>query len=856
MKWAITMRQYIVFTTIMILCSILASGSLLDENIVYYSFDSTNVSGTTVYDLSVHSHDGTSVGADLNVPGVLGQSVYCGGGTDHIEVGYGNGAEISYGNITINMWTKASAIDNLFGSGTGVGNSLIINNDANNISFLTTDGTNNNIRYGNINIANNLTDSQWHMSTFIIVLNETGRWQYYYDGVNHTGLLVDDSFKSLASLAQNFWICGRNPSGGYSTTYIDEFSMWNRTLTQDEITILYNNGNATNFYLPKVVIIDPVNNTLTNKSLNISVVLTDTTILANLSLYRNGTFIEEIIDVYNTTVKFSFNSSYWLNGDNFINISFKDSDGESSVSINLFLDNESPTVNEWGFPADNNASLFYGNGTINFDIKVLDDNLDSFRIDIYNLTGHNVFNETVDISGNSYNYTGTTDFSWYYNYHLNTVITVNDTHGNIITDSRKFTFLNFNMYQCDSVNGTKGLNFTLVDEDTLSNLYGNVTGTINYSNSGYSKILSISKINVSNLVYCILPNGISFDGKIDLAYDSSGNNYPQRRYYDDSALITNVSQNIRLFLLLQTLGGYSYFKTIDNQDNAIPGVSILMSRIIGGVTYDIESTITDGSGVGSLFIDPDVTYQFTFTKSGYQNLIEDIKPVPGEIYSVIMVATGTNVSLSYGQGISFTFSPKNTPLKNLTQYNLSFDLISEYWGITNCSFSLYNGSTLLVNNDTLTNFNSSSCFVNIEFNTSNYTKITGYGVYELNSSVVITHTYTWSVHDFSTGEYSIKVFIDDVKNFTGAGFNKFTLMVIALAACIGITAYASTLGKKFKSPNILITIFLLGVYISSSFDMFNVDAGLITLGTIDMNQWIIFIILAIAGIGFMLGDYR
>src|SRR3990167_303711 len=188
----------------------------------------------------------------------------------------------------------------------------------------------------------------------------------------------------------------------------------------------------------------------------------------------------------------------------------------------------------------------------------------------------------------------------------------------------------------------KALNFTLKDEISTSYVSGDTTGVFNYSKSGIYKQYSLTATAKQSFGICLSTN-TPLATAYSLAY--SATSYPQRTYSEDSQTLSATQQNTTLWMLNTSYGIYTTFKVVDQFNNALKDVTAEMADTIGGVSQLIEGKMTDSAGVATFWADPDESYEFTFTKTGYTTQILSITPTDKDIYTVIMASeTSSNLT--------------------------------------------------------------------------------------------------------------------------------------------------------------------------------------------------------------------
>ncbi|MBN1256756.1 MAG: hypothetical protein JXA52_03520 [Planctomycetes bacterium] len=208
-----------------------AVGSAADDSVLYLKFNET--SGSTAYDESDNNNDGTLNGdADWSTSGYLDGCITLDGSGDYVNCD--NDSSLRFGSaITVTAWIKTSGTATYQGiagkaasrspaSGfafflsSGQCRSYIFNSGTNSWSFGPTD----------------LDDGAWHFVCFYSSASERGGW---VDGTEYTT-------SALAYLAEtaNALIIG--DAVGSFDGEIDELHVYDRVLSDSEVTALYNIG--------------------------------------------------------------------------------------------------------------------------------------------------------------------------------------------------------------------------------------------------------------------------------------------------------------------------------------------------------------------------------------------------------------------------------------------------------------------------------------------------------------------------------------------------------------------------------------------------------------------------------------
>ncbi|MCX6355644.1 MAG: LamG domain-containing protein [Candidatus Aureabacteria bacterium] len=198
-------------------------------------------SGTTVHD-SHGSHNGTNHGATVYVAGKIGNAYSFDGSNDYVKSDAVIDLTGNSGKFTFNFWLKVPAFS---GSGTflelgngqtvGGGNGVMINrNEAGKLRIYHQDPS----AYW-YDITTTLPTSTWVMLT---IKGDGTNFTFYQDGAQIDQRAIDDYYFEAEDLYLMTHYYGSESLEWYSPGIMDEVGIWNRDLTNDEVTRLYNSG--------------------------------------------------------------------------------------------------------------------------------------------------------------------------------------------------------------------------------------------------------------------------------------------------------------------------------------------------------------------------------------------------------------------------------------------------------------------------------------------------------------------------------------------------------------------------------------------------------------------------------------
>jgi len=236
-------KNLIIIMIMIILLSSLASAVLNDAEL-YVSFDDDDLSGSNPTDFSGNDYSITNNGATTGATGKINEAFSFDGSNDYLEVdttGMPTTSEIS-----VSVWQNLD-------SSAGTNN------------LIETAGSPSTARF-NIHLPNSNGNVYWDFGD----IGSGGRISKAYDGgtgsYNHWVFTSDGTnmkiykngslWQSGGSGSQSIDLSAYNINiAKYTTNYMqgdyDEFGIWTRELTSDEVTTLYNNGSGYNPYAPE-----------------------------------------------------------------------------------------------------------------------------------------------------------------------------------------------------------------------------------------------------------------------------------------------------------------------------------------------------------------------------------------------------------------------------------------------------------------------------------------------------------------------------------------------------------------------------------------------------------------------------
>lgn len=205
--------------------------------LAYWSFDNDQVTGDNVWDLTQQDRNGTNYSAIGNVPGILEEAFDFSPGTAIVNTS--SDAELNLLNGgTVNLWANLSLLQNggrFVNLGESADNGYTIYFDiTGNIFVILINGGEAVKTTGDLNGT-----SGWQMVTFLIE-DSPSVGSIYLNGTNVTSVGTAQDIQDAA--VDSFDIGNRHERDKNFNGSIDEVGIWNRTLTESEISGLWNNG--------------------------------------------------------------------------------------------------------------------------------------------------------------------------------------------------------------------------------------------------------------------------------------------------------------------------------------------------------------------------------------------------------------------------------------------------------------------------------------------------------------------------------------------------------------------------------------------------------------------------------------
>lgn len=624
-----------------------------------------------------------------------------------------------------------------------------------------------------------LSDGNWHH--VVITKNASNVWKIYEDGVAcsspQTGQIGATSTDSIVIHNRPARTSGFNGA-------LDQIIWWNHTLDINQIIAGNNSdsdgdssaGLTVTLSSPtqgEIITTSPLNFTSSANS-NVTIVNATTYIW-----YSNGTLFttntSTLTGLSNATThsigglvnnrNYMWNA-YYCDIENCVyrssNVTFSTGarlDTSSYNSTSYYSASENYLTNIATLPGDTIQNAIFQYNNINYTGTIIQNNATSVSLI-----------KSWDVPS-----VGSVSWRWILNY--------SDGNQQALSSNTQ-TIADISLNFCNTTNTFTYVNFSFKNETTsLQTIKASITSTWTYwlGSGTVNRTLSFTNSSESfNYQFCFIPQNRSVN--YDLTFNYYNGESPQRTYTITRGTLANTTAQQTLYLLPASVGLYTRYRVVTSGGTSISGAYATVSTTLGGTSVQIASGYTDSSGQVVFWLNPDSTYDYTFSYGGVSTSFS-LQPNSLETYTVTLgqgVSTIPSGSL-LARNLSYTFGPSNSTLQNNTLYTFSFNVTGTSV-INFISMNITNGSTQLAYTSGV-----SAGTISVNLNTANNTRLFAY--YTISSAnETITLTNSWTVGSFYEGDYSI---YRQFTLFANYGFSDFIRILLALFAILGIMAFLS-----------------------------------------------------------------
>lgn len=388
-----------------------------------------------------------------------------------------------------------------------------------------------------------------------------------------------------------------------------------------------------------------------------------------------------------------------------------------------------------------------------------------------------------------------------------------DELGDINSTAYNQTIFHWEMYNCSSGNSSSFIHFTFKDELTSTNINASISeAIISYKvtdGSTWQTFYFSQTAEVPSYDFCIIPSTQNYTLNITLPHYASG--YPLRTYSINNLELTNTTTNQTLYLASSSDGVYENIQVVNPAGQPISGATIIISRYIGGVLTIISTQVTASNGVASFWLNPNYLHYISVTASGYEDYSASFYPT-GEGQTISMgISTQTEIN-DYNKGIKINILPSiDTILYNGTTYNFNLTMSSTYWNLEEFGFYLIYQNGTIIGQKSSTS--PSGGFINLNFNTANYSYVRMKYYWVINGSTQTRNT-EWGIINSAYTGWSIKTFFTDLNSYISTDmfglddFGRNLIIYLLLFISIGVMSYKYGL----TNPMLVLTIVFGVVY--------------------------------------------
>ena len=355
-----------------------------------------------------------------------------------------------------------------------------------------------------------------------------------------------------------------------------------------------------------------------------------------------------------------------------------------------------------------------------------------------------------------------------------------------------------------STSETPYINFTFKDESDSSVINATIpTSTLTYWLGNGDVTKTLTYINTTaNYYYAFNFTPVARPLNLDyrMQYESVG--YPQRTSEPDTFVINSTTTDKTLYLLGTVDGIYVTFQIINQADQLLSGVDVTATRTIESTDVIVASGTTGSSGSVTFWLNPDFSHDFSFSKTGYTTVAYSETPTQTS-YTVTLSGDTSSTNSSF-RGIQRSVRPIADYLINDTVYTFAFNLTSTYWDTSSYGFNLrlangttFSGGSTGVEGTELT----------LDYNSTNQSVIYMDYWWVINGEYT-NATVRWLVFNEDNADWSLSVFVDDLKAYLDSGifgldsFGRILITFLVLFISVGIMSYK----YGFTSPMSITTL--------------------------------------------------
>jgi len=592
------------------------------DNTGYWKFDETT--GVVVDELG--DNNGINNGADRGETGLIGNSFYY-DGTDDVtfdDAGLPTGANA---NFSVCMWfndTNADEDDNIFYQRNLTG--------GNNRFYIKVHGDRDtsSVYFGGISSSEvSYTSNEWN---FICVMRNSGNVSLWMNGVYQT------SYATTVSVDDTPFTIGEPQYDGF----IDELSIWDRSLTPTEISDLYNSGDGTTLPITSTIITleSPQNESIISGS-EINFTISGSNISALSANWTNVTY-----NIWNSTSLFdstivdftdneTFNQTSLISGFTFGNYEWNANACYENVTGTYCIESENNNSFDWRpfeiVSQDYNAFVYETDRQrFNLSITTIESVLSVSSKLNYNGTQYSAETSCTAETCNIYSIidiplvsTGESINRTYY-WNITVYDGTNSYSFDTETESNEQNITRIHLEKCAGIYTTNTVNFTSYYETNLTRINPFfITGTFDtWLGSGLIyRTQSFDESSTADLKLCITPTGRTqySNAQIEYKFEDENITFIPRNYFFQNKTLTNVSEEINLLLLEAEDSTSFIIKVQDQKLSPVTEALVYIQKYYpaDGTFRTVQIAKTDSNGETLGFYETEtVDYRHIIIKNG------------------------------------------------------------------------------------------------------------------------------------------------------------------------------------------------------------------------------------------------
>jgi len=657
--------------------------------------------------------------------------------------------------------------------------------------------------------VNNLTTRQ-ALSPYPPALNQWVMISVIYNGThlnlffNNTLVNYTDMSGDVVTSVNNITIGAANSNtkpAPIINASIDEISIWNKSLTLQEVTDLYNDGLANPF----------------NQNPNISLVLNspnNDTFITNSSIIFNSTITPVDSEIANATL-----FVWYLNNNTLFNETTDNLISGTSINSTAFnISFLSPSRFKWNVfscgtatPLETFCAFAPTNRTFTFGLNefVFGNSTDLRETDtaVWNITfnvssgitptGNFYFNGTrrvgtaTNIGGDRWRLDSTFQFgtgiglkNWFWEI-FSGLLTQNTTVTNQLLNATNFTLCN------SGTLGTQFLNFSFANETILQE---NVTAFVSTStfifwlgDGTVNKTTTFSTANENrSYEFCGSPLDKTLNVDTFFSYDNSESE--QRTFNPGIISLSRATTNQTLFLLPTNEGIFVTFQVTNIAQQPIANALVTLTRSGFGT---IAQEITGAAGTVNIFLNPNFQYTLNVQATGFTTF-ETTQAFPTNEFTIVLGGVG-EVTNDTTRDVEYSIEPRDTVLFNQTAVNFNFTINSTFFQLDRWGFTIANSSGDVLNSTSDTT--ATGGFISVTLNTRNNTGLTMVAFWQIDD-VQNNVSRSWLVLQSGDTSFSILQFVTDLNLYLSSGL--FGLQNFGLSVILFLVVFISVGVLSFK----------------------------------------------------------